>query len=110
MSVNRVVAINENELNRLILDINDFTIKVKKIFDEMESTIDGINSYCNCDFATRYKKSFNIFKLNFTIMVNNLLTYKKDMQNLKFRFSSQESILSNVLNDEAKKVSKNNSN
>ena len=39
MGVNRTVAINENELNRLILDINDFTIKVKKIFDEMESTI-----------------------------------------------------------------------
>lgn len=102
---NRIVAINENEINRLILDINDFTIKIKKIFNEMESIVDGTRSYYDCNCATRYRNSFNVFKLNFPIMVNNLLTYKRDMQNLKFKFCKQEGVLSDILVDRAKNVS-----
>lgn len=103
---NRIVAINENEINRLILDINDFTIKMKKIFNEMESIVDGTRSYYDCNCATRYRNSFNVFKQNFPIMANNLLTYKKDMQNLKFKFSKQEGVLSENLREVTKNVSK----
>ena len=104
MGVNKIVAINENEINRLILDINDFAIKVKKIFDEMEQIVDGTRSYYDCNCATRYRNSFNVFKSNFPIMVNNLLTYKNDMQDLKFKFSKQEGVLSDMVSYEAKKI------
>lgn len=102
--MNRVVAINEDGINKLILDINDFTIKMKKIFDEVETIVDGTCSYYECNCATKYRNNFNDFKLNFPIMVNNLLTYKKDMQNLKSKFSKEESVLSTVLIEETKNI------
>lgn len=102
--MDKTVALNENEINKLILDINDFSIRVRKIFDEVEALVDETSSYYECNCATKYRNSFNTFKTNFPIMVDNMLTYKKDMQNLKIMFSKQDGVLSNVVSNETKRV------
>lgn len=104
MGVDKIIAINEKEIDRLILDINDYAIKMKRLFNEIESVVDETASYYECSIATKYRNNFNVFKQNFPTMVNNLLTYKTDMHNLKFKFSKQEGVLSDVLIDEAKKA------
>ena len=104
MSVQKTISVNSNGLNNMIFDINDYSIKIRNIFNEIESIVVGTKNYYKCNSADAFRNSFNVFKSNFPVMTNNLLTYKKDLQSLKKMFTKQENILSNLVDDKTRIV------
>lgn len=101
---NKQIAINSNSINRLIIDTNDYAIRLKKIFNEIEAIVDNISTYYDCSSMKYYQKSFNQFRKNFQTMSDNMLTYKADMKTLNKVFVNKEIALSQEIMDESRKI------
>lgn len=98
------IAISESEINKLIMDLDDYAIKARKIFNQIECVVDNLNKDCEAEIMKKYISEFKKFEDNFRIMSNNILSYKKDLQNVKSCFMNQQSIASMAVREQTKKI------
>ncbi len=98
------IAISESEINKLIMDLDDYAIKARKIFNQIECVVDNLNKDCEAEIMKKYISEFKKFEDNFRIMSNNILSYKKDLQNVKSYFMNQQSIASMAVREQTKKI------
>lgn len=98
------IAINEIEINRLIMDLDDYAINARRIFNQIECVVNDLNKDCESELIRKYVNKFKKFEKNFSIMSNNILSYKEDLQNIKSYFRKQQSIASKVVSEQTKKI------
>ena len=98
------IAINELEINKIIMDLDDYAINARKIFSQIESVVNSLNRDCDAKIMSSYVNKFKTFSNNFSIMSNNILSYKSDLQDVKNRFKEQQSIASKVVNEQTKNI------
>lgn len=96
------IALDEVEINRIIMDIDDYAIAARKIFGKIEDVVNQLDKDCDAYITARYKNKFGVFSKNFNIMSNNILSYKKDLQEIKSEFKKQQSIASRIVNQHTK--------
>ncbi len=101
---NNLVAVNEQQINKLIFEIDDASIKIRNILNEIESLIDDTSLYYIADSASKLRSTFSNFKPTLRIIPKNILTYKSDMLKIKTLFKNQDTILSDIITKGKNKI------
>lgn len=98
---NNIIAVNEAEINHLMTDIMDYSSRVRQIFDKIDDLVNESKSYYDSESATIIRNKFNLLKENFSITVNNLMSYNSDLARLKNTYVNNVSTISEQIKRKA---------
>ena len=84
---NNVIAINVEEIDKLMLEITDISSNINIIFNKINELVDETKSYYVCSTASVMRNKYAMFNDNFRIIVNNIMTYNKDFAILKRKYT-----------------------
>lgn len=101
-----MAAINEAEINKLIVEIVDYSSKIKTILNKVNDLVLETKSYYTCSSGSLLRSKYALFNDNYSIVVRNISSYSKDLNALKRKFSSGlEDLSAQVKRDAANKAS-----
>ena len=83
---NNVIGINVDEINKLMLEISDISSNINIIFNKINELVEETKSYYVCSTASVMRNKYAMFNNNFRIIVNNIMTYNKDLVRLKRKY------------------------
>lgn len=83
---NNVIGINVDEINKLMLEISDISSNINIIFNKINELVEETKSYYVCSTASVMRNKYAMFNDNFRIIVNNIMTYNKDLVRLKRKY------------------------
>ncbi len=83
-----VVALNEAEIDKQMLDIIDCSNKIKTIFNKIDDLVEKLKTDYACESASTLYKKYEEFNDNYSIIVNNILSYNADLMSLKKKYTS----------------------
>lgn len=92
-----VVGFNEAEIDHLMIDILDYTSRIKLIFNKIDDLVNETRNYYGCESANIMRNHFELIKYDFNIIINNLLSYNSDLYNLKNKYKNGMDILSSEI-------------
>lgn len=87
----RLAGINEDKIDRLILDIYDYADKVNSIFNRIDELVDSTKDFYNCESAELFRNKFLEFKQNFKVVNENILGYAGEITSAKNNYKKRES-------------------
>lgn len=96
MRYNRV-GINIDSIDKLILDIYNYSDKINKTLNQMSMIVDSTSTYYNSTIADEYRKNFNLISANFPTICKNINSYADDMIKLKNRFQAIDENLTTII-------------
>lgn len=97
-------GINEEKLDKLVIEIYDYADKIKLLLNEVDDLVAETNNFYICDNGNDFRNKFNTLKTNFTIVNGNIISYAEDLVNAKISFQKIDSDMSIKTREEAKKV------
>lgn len=83
---NNIIGINVTELNKLMLEIADISSNINIIFNKINELVEETKRYYVCSTASVMRNKYAMFNDNFRIIVNNIMTYNKDLVRLKRKY------------------------
>lgn len=83
---NNIIGINVTELNKLMLEIADISSNINIIFNKINELVEETKSYYVCSTASVMRNKYAMFNDNFRIIINNIMTYNKDLVMLKKKY------------------------
>ena len=101
---NDIIAINEAEINKIMLEIIDCSNKVKSIFNSIDDQVEKLKANYSCSSATTLYKQYENFNDNYPIIVNNILSYNEDLTALKKKYITNFGDLSEKIRAKASKI------
>lgn len=87
MSRHQSVAINESEINKLMLEILDCSNNINAIFNNINELISETKFYYDCSSADLLRNKYIEFNQNYKIITQSILSYKNDLANLKKKYA-----------------------
>lgn len=97
-------GVNEEKLDKLVIEIYDYADKIKSILNEVDDLVTSTNNFFICDSGTEFRNKFNTLKTNFSNVNGNIISYAEDLVNAKISFQKIDSDLSIKTREEAKRV------
>ena len=85
MSQTDVFGINEDKLDRLILDISDAADRINSKFNLLNRLVEETSNYFVCDSGNRFRNAYSLTKENFSIVNKNIATITSDLVKAKSR-------------------------
>lgn len=79
-------GINEEGIDKLVIDIYNSAESVHKIFDNISNLIEQTSDYYQTDNGDELRKKFNNFKINFDIINDKLLKYADGLASIKMKY------------------------
>ena len=101
---NNVIAINVEEIDKLMLEITDISSNINIIFNKINELVDETKSYYVCSTASVMRNKYAMFNDNFRIIVNNIMSYNKDLAMLKKKYDQGMDNLSTQINKDASAI------
>ncbi len=101
---NNVVAINVEEINKLMLEITDISSNINIIFNKINELVEETKSYYVCSTASVMRNKYAMFNDNFKTIVNNIMSYNKDLAMLKKKYDQGMDNLSTQINKDASAI------
>ena len=98
---NDVFALNEAVIDNYMLDIIECSNKVKAIFNKIDDLVEKLKTNYVCESATTLFKQYDDFNDNYSIVVNNILSYNTDLMSLKKKYVSALNDLTQKMKSEA---------
>ena len=98
-----ISGINEEGLDKLILDIYNYAENLHKVFNDIENIIDELDDFYQDDTCITMKNKFNDFKKNLDIAYNKLIKNASYLSNIKMYYQDLNIDIGNKL-----KVNENN--
>lgn len=74
-----LIAINEEKLKALILEIYEYRDKVSKILDDAEILADSTKLFYDSEDGEKFRQRFNKFSTNFSTFIKNIQSYGEDL-------------------------------
>lgn len=100
MGKEKVIAINVNEINKLMLDIIDCANDVKVIFNKITDLVSETKSYYDCGSAVLLRNKYSQFSSNYNRIINSIKSYNTDLSNLKKKYAvNMEDLSYNIKKD-----------
>lgn len=97
-------GISEVEINKLMSEIIDYSTKIKSIYNRIDDIISESVNYYDCSNATIMRNKFNLFKSDLDTSISNFMSYTTDLSNLKSKYKSNISIISDQINKDATNI------
>ncbi len=104
MSKEQNIAINVNEINRLMLDIIDCANNVRVIFNKITDLVSETKSYYDCVSATTLRNKYSQFSDNYNRIVSSIKSYNTDLSNLKKKYAVNMEDLSLQIRKDASRI------
>lgn len=95
---NGIVAINEAEIDKKMLDVIDCSNKIKTIFNKIDDAVDRLKTYYKCSSANILYNQYEQLNDNYSVIVNNILSYNSDLVSLKKKYKAALGDLSQKIN------------
>lgn len=86
----RLNGIEEKKIDRLVLDIVDYTEKINSTLNQIDDVMSTIKDYYVCENATMFEKKFTTLRDNFAIVQKNLLSYSTDLVKVKACYNQRQ--------------------
>ncbi len=83
-----VLAINEDNLYQLCLEIDGYTDKIAEIFNNIDNNFNELTEAYKSDSVNALVNSYNEFRKNYAIVKNNVSSYSEDLNELAVKFKS----------------------
>lgn len=98
-------GVNEDALNKLIVDIIDYKDKIVEILNQISDLIDDTQNYYKCDAATDFRTKFDLYKSNFLVASENIKSYTDELMAAKKDFDLINEDFTRQFKNDATKVS-----
>lgn len=79
-------GINEEGLDKIILDIYNSTESIHKIFDNISDSIEQTSEYFQTNVGEEFRIKFDNYKINFNLIHEKLLKYAENLANVKMKY------------------------
>lgn len=103
-SLTTISAINEEALDKLVVEIYDYAGKIKSILDSVEDIILGTEPYFNCEIGETTRNKFKMLSSKFTAVSDNVISYAEDLVQVKTSYYKISDDLSQIANISKKEV------
>lgn len=81
-------GINESGIDKLILDIYDYSDKIKTILNSLEDLIDSTKSCYDSPDGNEFRAKFSLEKDSINNLISNILSYTEDLTLVKKDFKN----------------------
>lgn len=95
------IAISESEINKLMLEIIDCSNNVKVIFNKITDLVSETKSYYDCSSACLLRSKYFQFSDNYNTIIKSIMSYNKDLSNLKKKYAMNMEDLSYQIKKDA---------
>lgn len=85
--VKQNIAINVNEVNKLMLEIIDCANNTKVIFNKITDLVFETKSYYDCSSGNILRNKYAQFSNNYNVIINNIMSYNRDLLALKKKYA-----------------------
>jgi hypothetical protein len=100
----RNIAINVNEINKLMLDIIECANNVRIIFNKINDLVMETKSYYECVSATTLRNKYSQFSDNYSRIISSIKSYNTDLSNLKKKYAVNMEDLSYQISRDASNI------
>ena len=94
MNINNFGGINEENLDKLVIDFFNYTETIKKIFDNINEITDKLENHFQSECGLEFKLKIENLKLSFVLAQEKLAKYVEELSNVKLKFQDFSSDLS----------------
>ena len=101
---NKVVAISEEQINKMILNNSDYCAKVKIIFNKLTDLFEEIQTYYKCSSSDKLSSKCALLTSNFNIIVSNLTSYNNDLLLIKRKYAQNMEDISLKIKKDVSKI------
>ena len=98
-------AINEESLDKLVVEIYDYASKIKSILDSMEDVVLGTESYFDCEIGENTRNKFKMLSSKFAAVSDNIISYAEDLVQVKTSYYKISDDLSGIADTSRGKIS-----
>lgn len=106
--LNDTISINEENLNKLILDIYDYNEKINNILNQIIDLIAGSKDYFKCSVETELLNKLSYLEDNKNNLIYNITNYANDLMKVKMNFKEISASLTIEVNKHTKIVENSN--
>lgn len=82
-SLTKMSAINEDALDKLVVEIYDYASKIKSILGNMEDLVLGTETYFDCEVGINARNKFKLLSSRFAVIPDNIVSYAEDLVQVK---------------------------
>ena len=100
----KVLSINEEGIDRLVLDLYDHFEKINSILNQINDLIYDSKNYFNCPANDELVKQYSEMKLNIDNFKDNVSSYSTDLIKVKNKFRQKSSELSATVMQQVTKI------
>lgn len=94
IKINNFGGINEESLDKLVIDFYNYTEFIKKIFDNINEITDKLEINFQSECGLEFRKKVENLKLSFILAQEKLAKYVEELSNVKLKFQDFSSDLS----------------
>lgn len=102
--VNDVSGINETGIDQIMIDIVDACGQLKNNMNTINDIIVNSQNYFMGQAGDEFRQKFSKINSQFTILNDNILSYKSDLMQVKLSYMQMEQVASDDLKEASKKV------
>lgn len=81
-------GINEEKLNKLILDIYNYSEKINKTLNQISEVVDKTKKIYSSKEADLYRSKYENFRVNYVNVIKNINRYAEDLILVKQKYSN----------------------
>lgn len=98
MSNDVKLAIKEDGIANLIVEITDIADEISIIFDEIDDSVSKIKEYLSCSANADIDTKYEEIRKNYQIIKNNVISYSNDLVSLNVKMHDGEIQMKNLFN------------
>lgn len=98
------VGINLDSVNKLILDIYNYTERINKTLNQISDVVEQTQTFYKGVEADNYRNKFKNFEMNFKVVNKNMISYAEDLIKLKNRYQNMSDEMTQKINKATGKI------
>jgi len=99
-----LISINEEGIDRLVLDLYDHFEKINNILNQINDLIYDSKNYFNCSANDELLKNYSEMKVNIDNFKANVSSYSSDLIKVKNKFRQKDSDISSTVRQQITKI------
>ena len=102
--INNIVGINEDGINKLIIDIYNTLESIHKTFQGIDELIKRSNECFRLESGDKYRDKYNSLVVSIENMYKNIINYINILNNVKIKYININDNISNSIKDKVKDI------
>lgn len=82
----KTAGINEEGLDRLILDLSDYAQQIMKNLYLIDNLMDNTGVFFQCEGGKKFREFYSKLKYSIPTIKNNILSYTNDLSRVKQKY------------------------